>query len=613
DEARGELARVVRHQLLTVAGFVAINCFYFFAGQPSLRRLPSWAVHGFGVVVVFATAAIFFRRWRRRESDHVQERFAQKILRKWEWGDAPPSDDLRDIYLLHTERSKQREARLRAYKETVRELVADGLVSKGELVILDSLRAQLGVADKDHAKILAELSAEERQLFDPAYQGSIELRLKSQQYKKALERLVVEAAIAGATPAVSTLATLAADHGVGPDEAAAELAEMLGPDGPLSGLVADEIAAIERLAAAACAAHAGDEPGTESATLGFVAHAARWRGSERAARAVGILGAMTRRPEFAVAHDRIDAKPADAVAEVHRLRGAGPDELIAPLHAALTSLWHGAPTALTAAPLVAVVTDSSRYLRAAAVIVLSRFDEEPARAALIAAMDDDDVLVRQAAVRALGARARLTRSLLQRALADRDPKVRQAAVRAVAGTSSGEYPAADAAALAQTVRGVGNSGAYATLDANARVETLTDIERMMLLRQVPMFADLAPDDLDDIAAVVVEKHLLPGGDVCQEGDSGDAVYLLVKGKVRVFTGGGDRPERTLSELGPGACIGEMAVFDHAPRSATVRALERTRLLMVPGAEFKALLDERPAIASAIIAELVRRMRTLMAG
>jgi hypothetical protein len=613
DEAKAEVARVARHQALVLAGFVAINAFYFFAGQPTLRRLPSWVVHGWSVAVVFATAAIFFRRWRRRESDHVQERFAQKILRKWEWGDAPPSDDLRDIYLLHNERAKQREARLRAYKETVRELVADGLVSKGELVILDSLRAQLGVSDKDHQKILAELSAEERQLFDPAYQGSVEQRLKSQQYKKALERLVIEAALAGARPSDGALASLAADHAVTPADAAAELAALLGPSGPLTTLIAAETAAIAELAAAARAAHAADTVGHESTTLRFVAHTARWRGSERAARALGLCGAMTPRPEVATARDAIAAKPSTAPTRVDALRGVVPDELLRPLGAAVDALWNGAPTPLEVAPLLAIARDPSRYLRAALAIVLSRFDDDGARAALLAATDDPDPMVRQAAVRALGARARLTRELLHKALTDPEPKVRQAAVRAVAGGSSGEYPAADPAVLAQTVRGVGNAGVYATLDANARVETLTEIERLMLLRQVPMFADLAPDDLDEVAAVVVEQHLQIGQDVCKEGDVGDAVFLLVKGKVRVFTGGGDRPERTLSELGPGACIGEMAVFDAAPRSATVRAVERTRLLVVPGAEFKALLVERPEISTAIIAELVRRMRGLMAG
>jgi CRP-like cAMP-binding protein len=85
------------------------------------------------------------------------------------------------------------------------------------------------------------------------------------------------------------------------------------------------------------------------------------------------------------------------------------------------------------------------------------------------------------------------------------------------------------------------------------------------------------------------------------------VFLLVKGKVRVMIG-----ERVLNELGPGACIGEMAVFDSAPRSATVRAIERTRALVVPGEGFKALMLDRPEMAQAIIAELVRRMRGMIA-
>ncbi|HTJ43122.1 MAG TPA: 4Fe-4S binding protein, partial [Kofleriaceae bacterium] len=158
---REEATIRVRHRMLAVCGFAAFNAFYFFAGQPTLRRLPAWVVTGWGALVVFSSAAIFFRRWGRKEADYVQEKFAEKILKKWEWGEAPPSDNLQDIYLLHTERTKQREARLRAYKETVRELVADGTVTRGELVILDSLRAQLGVTDKEHQKVIAELSDEE--------------------------------------------------------------------------------------------------------------------------------------------------------------------------------------------------------------------------------------------------------------------------------------------------------------------------------------------------------------------------------------------------------------------------------------------------------------------
>jgi CRP/FNR family cyclic AMP-dependent transcriptional regulator len=303
---------------------------------------------------------------------------------------------------------------------------------------------------------------------------------------------------------------------------------------------------------------------------------------------------MTPRPEVATARDAIAAKPSTAPTRVDALRGVVPDELLRPLGAAVDALWNGAPTPLEVAPLLAIARDPSRYLRAALAIVLSRFDDDGARAALLAATDDPDPMVRQAAVRALGARARLTRELLHKALTDPEPKVRQAARCARwPGARRGNIPRPIRRSWPRPCAASATPASTPPSTPTPGSRPLTEIERLMLLRQVPMFADLAPDDLDEVAAVVVEQHLQIGQDVCKEGDVGDAVFLLVKGKVRVFTGGGDRPERTLSELGPGACIGEMAVFDAAPRSATVRAVERTRLLVVPGAEFKALLVERP--------------------
>ncbi|MDQ3368709.1 MAG: 4Fe-4S binding protein, partial [Myxococcota bacterium] len=235
-EQRDAARTRIRHGMLAVCGLIAFNAFYLFAGQPSLAKLPAWAVTGWGLLVVFASTAMFVRRITRREDQYVHEKFAQKILKKWEWGDAPPSDKLQDIYLLHTERTKQREARLRAYKETVREMVADGLVTRAELAILDSLRAQLGIADKDHQKIINELSAEERQLFDPKYRGSVEQRLKGEQYRKDLERLVVEAARTGSKPSAGTLEALRDERAVGADEEAAELARILAPGGPIAAL-----------------------------------------------------------------------------------------------------------------------------------------------------------------------------------------------------------------------------------------------------------------------------------------------------------------------------------------------------------------------------------------
>jgi hypothetical protein len=616
-EDRRESARtLIRHRLLTLAGFLGFNAFYCFAGQPSLRQLPSWVVTGFGAVVVFASAAIFFRRFRRHEDQYVQERFAQKILKKWEWGDAPPSDDLKDIYLLHTERTKQREARLRAYKETVRELVADGLVSRAELVILDSLRAQLGITDKDHQKIIGELTDEERQLFDPSYQGSVEQRLQRQQYRRDLERVVMEAARAGQPPSDAALEAVRAEHEVGDAEHADELRRVLATDGPVAAIFREEVVAIERLGRAAQAtaddARMTREPGGESASLSLLRHLALGRARTHLLRALGLLAALTRRPEPLAARQVIDDNKRIELEPVSELVRAVPGDLLVPLVHAVGRCTGDVREPPSPAPMLAIANDGSPYLRAAVALLLSRFDDEPARTRLAQALSDQEPIVREAAVRALGSRARLTRELLSQALADPSPQVRSAAVRAVAGISSGEQPAVDPARLAQTTRGIGNApGVYATLDANAIMATLTTIERMMLLRQVPMFVELDPDDLEQLAVRVEERWYDPGANLCVEGEAGDAVYLLVKGTVRVFTGSG-ADERTLSELGAGACIGEMAVFDHAPRSATVRALDRVRALIVPGDGFKQLLLERPEMNQAIITELVRRMRGMMA-
>jgi CRP/FNR family cyclic AMP-dependent transcriptional regulator len=275
------------------------------------------------------------------------------------------------------------------------------------------------------------------------------------------------------------------------------------------------------------------------------------------------------------------------------------------------------PLALT--PILAVLPHAARHLRAAGAVLLTRFETDDARAALLAMIDDHDAIVREAAVRAMGVKHRLTREVLAKVLDDPDPSVRHAAVRAISGgtqSSPGLPSLAEMASLAQTTKGVGQAGVYATLDANAAMASLTTIEKMMLIRQVPMFGKLDAEDLEELASLVEERLFDAGEELFREGDVGDAVYLIVKGKVRVVVGGeragGGRPETTISEPGAGACIGEMAVLDSSPRSASVRALERTRTLRVPGEGFKRLLSDRPEMSEAIVGELVVRMRGLMA-
>ncbi|MBL9016110.1 MAG: cyclic nucleotide-binding domain-containing protein [Myxococcales bacterium] len=613
DEHKASLLARIRHGMLAFCGLVAFNAFYLFAGQPSLQKAPGWVVTGWGLLVVFSSTAIFVRRITRREDQHVHEKFAQKILKKWEWGDAPPSDDLKDIYLLHTERTKQREARLRAYKETVREMVADGLVTRNEMQLLDSLRAQLGISDKDHAKIVGELSAEERQLFDPTYQGSAESRLARDQYRKDLQRIVVEAARLGTSPTEASLTQLREERGVSAEEEADEMAKLLAPGGPIAAIYDHELAEIGRLVTVAEAANQPLAEKSESASLALLRHLAKLRAHEHAINALGVLSVITQRPEVETVRSQSAARGLVRLQSLEILSGVDA-ALRVPLVDALERLGKNETQPLAAAPIVAIADDASRHLRAVAAILLSRFEDEPSRVRLQAMLDDPDAIVREAAVRAMGVKSRLTRDLLAKVLDDKDDRVRHAAVRAVSGGTSSEMPALDPSVFAQTKHGVGKQNVYATLDANAAMASLTVIEKMMLIRQVPIFADLAPDDLEELALIVEERRVEPGRDLFREGDPGDAVYLIVKGGVQVIMGGTEgKPERVLNELGPGACIGEMAVLDASPRSATVRATDRTRTLRVPGEGFKRVMSERPEMSQAIVAELVKRMRGMMAG
>jgi hypothetical protein len=618
EEAKVALLARIRHGMLAFCGLAGFNAFYLFAGQPSLAKLPAWVTAAWGIIVVFASTAIFVRRVTRREDQHVQEKFAQKILKKWEWGDAPPSDDLKDIYLLHTERTKQKDARLRAYKETVREMVADGLVTRNELVLLDSLRAQLGISDKDHQKIVGELSAEERQLFDPAYQGSAERRLAGEQYRKELERLVVEAARLGTSPTPSSLEALRTERGVGEDEEEEALAQLLAPGGPIDKMYAAELGEIDKLVAAVEAANQPNVEKSESASLSLLRHLARRRAHEHAINALGYMAVMSKRPEVEQVRAqaaKIGVVKLDALEAIENVG----ESLRDPLTRALERMARRESAAWEVGPFLAIADDASKYVRAVIAMLLSRFEDDAPRKRVVTLLDDPEPIVREATVRAMGAKSRLTRDLLTKVLGDPDQNVRHAAVRAVSGgTTSQEMPAMDPAALsatafAQTKQGKGNAGVYATLDANAAMAQLTVIEKMMLIRQVPIFADLDAEDLEELAQIVEERRVDVGRDVFKEGDAGDAVYLVVKGDVTVFTGGGDtgRPEKVLNSLGAGACIGEMAVLDSAPRSATVRATSRSRLLRVPGEGFKRVMSERPEMSQAIVAELVRRMRGMM--
>jgi len=132
-----------------------------------------------------------------------------------------------------------------------------------------------------------------------------------------------------------------------------------------------------------------------------------------------------------------------------------------------------------------------------------------------------------------------------------------------------------------------------------------------MLKKVPIFSELAPRDLDRLAAIVVPRQAKRGEVIIREGDQAAGVFIIVSGKVEVVRGQG-RNEQVLATLGPGDFFGEMALFEGFPRNATVRALEDTECLALTRWDFLAELKNHPEIAVAMLQVLVRRLRAVEA-
>ncbi len=123
------------------------------------------------------------------------------------------------------------------------------------------------------------------------------------------------------------------------------------------------------------------------------------------------------------------------------------------------------------------------------------------------------------------------------------------------------------------------------------------------IARVPIFSGCTPEQIAAIAAVAQESLYEPGQIVVTEGTPGQAFYLVMEGRVEYL-----RDDSVLGTFGPGEFFGEMSLLDEAPRSATVRAVEQTRCLMLSSWDFKALLLEHPEIAIKLLEVLSRRIR-----
>jgi len=127
-----------------------------------------------------------------------------------------------------------------------------------------------------------------------------------------------------------------------------------------------------------------------------------------------------------------------------------------------------------------------------------------------------------------------------------------------------------------------------------------------LLGSVSLFASLDRRAISGLARQASRRVYGPGESIVREGETGTALYVIVRGRVRVEHGSGPATA-AVGELGPGDFFGELALIEDKPRSASVVAIEETECLLFVVWEFRALLKEHPQMALPIMNALIERL------
>jgi len=283
------------------------------------------------------------------------------------------------------------------------------------------------------------------------------------------------------------------------------------------------------------------------------AHSLRKLSLRHAGHALRAVGLMTNSEEVSLALENLESRHASQRANaLEILDSLGHREIIS----ALMPIWETTP-----------VGEATNGLRASIEV----------------AMEDADPWLRACAALAAGAveDGQLNSTLTDLLRSDPDPLVREAAQRSLDGGSDMKV-----------------------------LPTLSIMERILFLQRVPMFSELPPVELKQVAAVAWENFYTEGDLIARQGESGDAMFIIVEGKVKVYA------EDTREELalrGPGEYVGEMSIISQEPRMASLRATGDVRMLCIGQKEFEGIIRERPETSLAVMRELIARLKEAQGG
>jgi hypothetical protein len=137
--------------------------------------------------------------------------------------------------------------------------------------------------------------------------------------------------------------------------------------------------------------------------------------------------------------------------------------------------------------------------------------------------------------------------------------------------------------------------------------TLSIMDRILFFKHVPLFANLSPVDLKQVAAIADEELFNDGEEIAHEGEVGDVMFIIVSGEVKVCTQQ-DGKEMEIARRKAGDYVGEMSIIGREPRMASLVAVGDVRTLCIDQKSFEGLIRERPDVSLSVIQGLSKRLK-----
>jgi CRP-like cAMP-binding protein len=129
-----------------------------------------------------------------------------------------------------------------------------------------------------------------------------------------------------------------------------------------------------------------------------------------------------------------------------------------------------------------------------------------------------------------------------------------------------------------------------------------------VLSRVPLFAALDDEASAALQASLTRSELVRGDVLFREGDQGDALFVVIEGKVKLARTASDGRENLLAVMGPADMFGELSLFDPGPRTATASAVTDTTVVSLSHDALEPWLRGRPEVSQQLLAALARRLR-----